>query len=132
MRVENNSNNNFKAKFFDTASMRQIAAYSQYRGKFGKLRQAAENISKDYMTTRLLVRTGINDKGFSYVTFSKYVPKDSVIVPRSIEDYKFIKDRTYTATKFIDPLKFAMEKIIKMGNNAPKNGIYRDTIVKNT
>lgn len=124
-----NNNTNFKAKFFQSEDLKEIVRYAESKGKIDKLLAAKNNISKNFMTTRILVETGYNEKLYPVVTFSKFIPKPTVVVPKSNEDFLFIRSKTYVANKIQNVYEFALEKIIKMGNNVPANKIYRNVVM---
>ena len=64
------------------------------------------------------------------ITFTRYVPKDNVIVPETMDDYNITKIKTYETTKTSNPIKFGLEKIIKLGNNAPYNNMFKEVVIK--
>lgn len=119
----------FKAKFFHSESLKQIADYAVEKGKFDKLNQSRKNIDKANLSTRLRVDIGENN-GIPFVTFSRFTLKNNVIVPNSMDDYNLTKVRLISASKPQNLLKFAYEKMIKLGNNAPNNNLYKDVVVK--
>ena len=120
----------FKAKFVRSESLTQVVEYAVEKGKFAKINQARKNIDTACLKTRLRVDIGVNDKGFPFVTFARLVAKPNVVVPQYTSDYKIEKIVEYVSEKKIDPCKFAFEKIVKMGNNAPKNKMYQNVVVK--
>ena len=129
MRLDNTNNNSFKAKFLNSESLRLVAEYSVEKGKFSKLNQARKNIDNAHLTTRLRFDMGENNE-IPFVTFTRYIPKTNVINPKSMADYKLVKTVKYEAGKKCNILKFALEKLIKLGNNAPKNNMYQNVVVK--
>ena len=129
MRLDNTNSNSFKAKFLNSESLRLVAEYSVEKGKFSNLNQARKNIDNAHLTTRLRFDMGENN-GIPFVTFTRYIPKTNVIIPKSMADYKLVKTVKYEAAKKCNILKFALEKLIKLGNNAPKNNMYQNVVVK--
>ena len=130
MEIKNfNSNLYFQAKFLDSADMRSIAQYAVEKGKFNKLNNARKNIESAYLRTRLSV--DIFDKnGKPCIRFTRYVPKRFVVVPKNYEDYQIKSVIEYTSSKKCNPLKFALEKIVKMGQGVPNNRIFKNVVVK--
>ena len=132
MEIRNYQNNykpNFGAKFLHSESLKQIAEYAVEHGKFDKLNQARKDIGRSNLVTRIKVDIGVNDKGFPFITFTRYEPKRSVLIAQSVDDYTITKVTTCETTKKENVLKFAFEKILKMSNDAPKNNLYRRVVV---
>ncbi len=119
----------FQAKFLNSEALKQIAGYAVEHGKFDKLNQARKNIDTACLQTRLRVDIG-DDGGKPCVTFTRYKPKNSVIVAKSMDDLKIDKVSLFKSDKKQNILKFAFEKIIKLGNNAPKNNMYKNVVIK--
>lgn len=119
-----NQSPNFTAKFFHSDSLKQVAEYSVEHGKFEKLNQARKNIDKTYLQTRFLVNIGEQD-GKPFVTFDSFAPKRHIIVPKSMDDYRAISSIKIVSEKKMNPLKFALQKIIKLGNSAPDNKMFQ-------
>lgn len=122
------SDTNFKAKFFHSESLKQVADYAVEKGKFQKLNQARKNIDMSNLTTRLRFDYG-ELNGRPFVTFARYDLKPGVIVPESLEDYKEPKVYLIQSSKKENVLKFALERLIKMGNNAPNNKLYKHVVL---
>lgn len=136
MKITHNNNNyksnckqNFKAKFLNSASLKLVADYTVEHGKFDKLNQARKNIDSAYLQTRIRVDIGETKKGFPLVSFTRFSPKPNVAVAKTFDDYKQSKVTIFESSKNVNPLKFALEKIIKMGNNAPHNNMYKKVVV---
>lgn len=121
-------NQNFKAKFLKSESLKLVADYAVEKGKFDKLNQARKNIDMANLTTRLRFDIGEID-GKPFVTFARYDLKPDIIVPKSLEDYKAPKYFIYQSSKKENILKFALERLIKLGNNAPQNKMYKHVIM---
>ena len=119
---------NFQAKFLHSESLKQVADYAVEKGKFSQLNHARKNIDKSFFTTRLRFDFGEIDSK-PYVTFTRYDLKPGVIVPQSLEDYKAPKYYTFQSNKKCNPLKFALEQILKMGRSAPKNNMYKQVVI---
>lgn len=124
-----NYRQNFKAKFLTSESLKLVANYAVEHGKFDKLNQARKNIDSSFLQTRIRVDIGETKKGFPLVSFTRFSPKSNVAVAKTFDDYKQSKVTIFESSKKMNPLKFAMEKIIKMGNNAPHNNMYKKVVV---
>ena len=126
MIINNNSNINFEAKFLKSESLKNVADYALEKGKFDKLNNARCNIDKAALTKR--IKMDIIDKdGYPTVIFTKYEPRARSL-GLSIDEYIPTKQIQRTSTKKMNPLKYALELIIKLGNNAPNNKMYRNLI----
>ncbi len=120
---------NFKAKFLHSESLKLVADYAVAHGKFNKLNAARKNIDNAYLQTRLRVDIG-EKEGLPFVSFTRFKPKATTIVVNKLEDLKQDKVTIFTSDKKQNVLKFALEKIIKLGNNAPDNNMYKNVVVK--
>ncbi len=126
-----NSQNNvlsFRARFFNSESLRSVANYAAEHGKFEKLNNSRKNIEKYYFNRRLLVDIG-EKEGKPYITFTRFVQKPEVIVPKTMLDFKQDKVVTIQSEKRMNPLKFAFEKLVKLGNEAPKNNMFKNIVI---
>ena len=129
MEVNNNfSNINFQAKFVKSDSLNNIVNYAIEKGKFGKLNQARKNIDNAFLRTRLKVDIEYSGE-YPSVVFTKYEPARNKAGFQA-EDYIQTNRVTYTCkNKKNKPLDFALRTIIKMGNNAPNNKLYKSIVV---
>ena len=93
-----------------------------------KLNKARKNIDVSNLATRLRVDVGENN-GKPFVTFTRFDLKPNVIVPKSFDDYKPPKTFVYQSNKKCDMLKYALDRIIKLGNNAPRNKMYQSVVM---
>ncbi len=128
MQITNNTNTSFRAKFLDSESLRLVADYAVEHGKFDKLNAARKNIDKTCLQTRLRFDMGENN-GKPFVSFTKFVPKKNVLVANSMDDFVASKSVVCESSKKMNLLKFALEKIIKLGNNAPNNKMYKSVVL---
>lgn len=119
---------NFNAKFFHSESLKQVADYAVEKGKFQKLNQARKNIDSANLTTRLRFDYG-EVEGRPFVTFARYDLKSGVVVPKTLDDYKAPKIYLFQSCKKGNVLKFAFERIVKLGNSAPNNKMYRQVVM---
>jgi hypothetical protein len=133
MRINNTTsiNPNFSAKFFYSDSLKQVADYAVEKGKFDKLNSARKSIDSRCVTTRIKLEAGLNSKGFAKLVFFKYLPKQGVIIPKTMEDYVLVKTTTYNSNIEKNPLKMALSKIIKMGNNNANNNTFKLIVIDN-
>ncbi len=120
------NNSNFQAKFLKTDSLTDVVKYAIEKGKFDKLNQARKNIDKAALTKRIKMDICYTND-YPTVIFTKYeIPNFSRGL--SLDEYIPTKQVTFISSKKMNPLKFALEKIIKLGNNAPENKMYKNLI----
>lgn len=129
MNVQNTNKQTFTAKFLYSDSLKRVADYAVKHNQFDRLNQARKNIDNVLLTTRVKLDISESANGRPVVSFTTYKPKKSVLVAYSFDDYVEVKKTTYAASKNCNPFKFALEKIIKLGNSAPKNKMYK-TVIK--
>jgi hypothetical protein len=134
MRISNNYTNynkpSFGAKFFHSESLKNLVEYSVEHGKFDRINQARKSIDNAYLTTRLRMDISTNDSNNPIVIFTRYKLKNDVIVPTSMDDYKVDKTIEFVSAGTENPLKYALNKLIKLGNGAPNNNMYKDVVIK--
>lgn len=129
MEVKNyNSNIQFQAKFLKSDSLTDIVNYAVEHGKFDKLNKARKNIDNAYLRYRLKVQLCFTD-GKPTVIISRYEPPKRKFV-MSLDDYELTAQTEFIAKKQRNPLKFALEKLIELGNNAPNNNMYKKVVVE--
>ena len=127
MKIQKTSNINFQAKFLKSDSLQQVVNYAIERGKFDKLNTARKNIDNTHFSTRLMVDVG-DDEGRPFVSFTRYNLKPNAPLNYTMEDFRQEKTTVFKSSVKMNPLKFALEKIIKMGNDAPHNNIYKKVV----
>lgn len=134
MHIQNNFNTpqytpNFQAKFLHSKSLEQVAQYAVEHGKFDKLNQARKNIESAHLPKRLILDIDKNKEGNTVIRFTRLTPRKSVLIPTKMEDYSIKKVKEYICYNKTNPLKVALEKIIKLGNDVPNNKMYKDVVV---
>ena len=122
------TNQHFGARFLDSPHLRDIVADSVQKGKFDKINQARKNIGLQDLKIRLKVDLCYTD-GKPTIIFSRYEPKKNVLIPQSMDDYVLTAITEFTSAKNNEGiLKFARRMIVKMGNNAPENNMYKKVV----
>lgn len=119
----------FQAKYLNSESLKLVADYAVEHGKFDKLNQARKNIDKSALQTRLRFDLGEKD-GKPFVTFTRYKLKPASIIVKNMDDLVMDKVTVFQSEKKVNPLKFALEKLIKIGNDAPKNKMFQNVVIK--
>ena len=122
---------NFQAKFLHSQSLKDIVEYAVEHDKFDKLNISRKMIDARHLKARLLVDLAVDDKGCPFMKVTKYLPnKNSSSVANSMDDYYVAKVSTITTTKKMNPLKFGLEKLIKMGNNHADNKLFERVVLR--
>jgi len=121
---------NFQAKFIHSESLEKIAKFSVKYNMFDKLYRMKNNIGRAHLKTRLRVDAGITSDGYAQVTFTRYYPKYRTFIARTMNDFRVVKTITYISDKKDNPIWYAMNKIIEMGQNAPYNDLFKEIVVK--
>lgn len=122
-----NSNINFQAKFLKSGSLYDIASYAVDHGKFDELNQARKNIDKALLSRRLRVQICYTDDKPTLI-ISRYEPiKGSVAL--TTDDYELTAQTEFIANKRMNPLKYGLQILLQLGNNAPHNNIYKKVVI---
>lgn len=134
MHIQNNISSSqykpqFQAKFLYSNDLKKVAEYAVAHNKFDKLNQARKNIESAHFQKRLLLEIDKNKEGNTVVRFTRLCPRRTVVFPTKLEDYSIKKVKEYICYNKTNPLKVALAKIIKLGNNAPHNKMYKDVVV---
>lgn len=124
---KNYSNVNFQAKFVKSDSLYDIVNYAIENGKFDKLNQARKNIDNAYLMTKLKVDIFYSNNRPT-LAITKYEPKhhrsglySDDYIPTNHVEFECQKPKA-------NPVAYALKILIKMGNNAPNNHIYKDVV----
>lgn len=117
----------FGAKFLNTDAINKVAKYALENGKFEKLNNARKNIeSYDYFS-KIGVEIKENLKsGQKEFEFTTYTPEYTVKSGKLLTQYKIHKNK-FPSQK-ANYLKEIYEIIIKMGNSAPQNKLYKKIV----
>ena len=126
MRVTNSYSPNFSAKFIPSDDLQKITKYALEHGRAEQLAQAHKNISKSHIGTKLDVTVGQTTVGYPKVEFTRITPNKELSVQEGLDASKSV---VYASGKMIDPFKFALQQILKMGNNAPENKTFQQIVV---
>lgn len=118
---------NFQAKFLYSESLKMIADYTVERGKFERLNNSRKNISKHYLKHR--IRVDIGEKtGKPFIAFTHFIPKPEVITPASMNDFIIGKTVVLQCEQYKNVLKYALEKVVKLGNNDTNNKLFKQVM----
>lgn len=122
----------FQAKFFHSQALEDIVKYAVEKEKFDQLNISRKMIDSRHLKARLLVDLSTNEQGCPVMTITKYLPNRNITTSATLEDYHVAKVSTIETTKKMNPLKFGLEKLIKMGNNFANNKLFERIVLRNT
>ncbi|MBE7713484.1 MAG: hypothetical protein E7Z87_07055 [Cyanobacteria bacterium SIG26] len=128
--TQNHQNINFKAKFLHSQDLENIVKYSIKKGKFEKLNIARKMIDERHLKARLMVELSTNENGLPIMTITKFLPNKNITTAATINDYHIAKTTKLESGKKMNPLKFGLEKLIKMGNNHADNKLFERVVLK--
>ena len=120
---------NFKAKILYNNALKQINEKAAEIGQFENLKIAKRNIAMHDNNIGLLIDIGENN-GKPFVSFSKYVPRKKVKSPKTFDDFKLAITETFEAGRHYNPVEFALSKLLKLGNDAPNNNMYKKIFIE--
>lgn len=126
----NNPNINFNAKFVKSDSLKDVVNYAIEHGQFDRLNKARKELDSSYkgLRTRLKLDIYYNDD-YPTVIFSRFEPKKNSL-GISEKDYELTAQTEHVSSKKMNALKFALERIIKLANNAPDNKLYKKVVLE--
>ena len=120
----------FQAKFIHTDDLKNVVEYAVKHNKFDKLNESRKNIDKAYLQHRIRFELSQYPDGRPYVIFTRYAPKKNAKIIRTEEDYIKSEPLIYESSKVMNPLKYGLLKLIKLGNNAPYNRMYEKVVIR--
>lgn len=130
MQVDKINPTAFQAKFIHTESLKDVVEYAVKHNKFDKLNEARKNIDSAYIPYRIRFELFKYPDGRPYVIFTRYVPKNDNKIIRTEEDYIKSEPLIYECSKVMNPLKYGLLKLIKLGQNAPHNRMYEKVVIR--
>lgn len=128
MYIQSTNDINFKAKFIRNESYDDVMRYAIKRNKYEILNSALKNI--DNIRKDTFIRMDICYTGeYPTVVFSRFDRGWDPISQKATDKYIQKKQVDYISSKRGNPIKFAYEKIIKLGNNAPNNKMFQEVVI---
>ena len=121
--------NNFKAKFLYSDSLKRVVEYSVEHNKFDKLNEARKKINLQDLRIRIKVDIGKSQDGFPFIIFYRYKPKNGIVVPQNENDYDISNPIKYISGKKIATEKFALNELLKLSHSAPQNNMYKRIVI---
>ena len=129
MNIQSNSNLCFNAKIINNQSYNDVVRYALEHNKIPRLKSTLDNIDRIRKDT--LIEMNICYTGeYPTVVFSRYEKGWNKILKEQTDNYVLKRQVDYISTKKENPLKFALSRLIKMGNDAPNNKIYQEVVIK--
>ena len=129
MNIQLNNNIGFNAKIIPNNTYEAVLDYAVQHNKAERFFEALKNIDKTRKNT--FIQMDVCYTGdFPTVVFSRYEngwdklsqsPTDYLVVKRQVD---------YISNKKENPLKYAFNRLIKLGNDAPNNKMYQEVVIK--
>ena len=132
MKITNtNSNPNFGASLTHSKDMLRIVQYAKNNSQdLKKLLDAERNINKQDCYTRLNLELFETKDGFPFILFTRFIPKKGVKLSQGNEkDFINYEPIFVQSKKHIDPFKFGLDMILRLGYNSPNNKIYQRIVL---
>ena len=120
----------FKAKFIHTDDLENVVKYAVKHNKFDKLNEARKNIDSTFLQHRIRFELFEYPDGRPYVIFTRYAPKKDAKIIRTEDDYIKSEPLIYECSKVMNPLKYGLLKLLKLGNGAPHNRMYEKIVIR--
>lgn len=126
MQIENTKNyQTFGAKFTNTETLHKVVDYAISKNKFNKLNTARKNIEKTDCFTKVAVDL-VEDADKTIFRFTTYKPQYSSKNGKLVTTYKVSEFERQASKNNV--IKELFEYLVKMGNNAPENKIYKHIV----
>ena len=126
--TSNNYSPACKAKFFYTDDLKNVVQHAIDTNRFDKLNFARKRIDNAYLTKRIKFELQMHPEGYPIAVFTTYTPKKGVKIPKKMSDYLESEPFMFPAFRNIKPVRFGLEMIIKLSNNAPNNRLYQKIV----
>ena len=126
MQIENTKNHQtFGAKFTNTETLHKVVDYAISKNKFNKLNTARKHIEKNDFFTKIAVDL-VEDSEKKIFRFTTYKPQYSSKNGKLVTTYKVSEFERQASKNNV--IKALFEYLVKMGNNAPENKIYKHIV----
>lgn len=128
MNIQQMNNTCFQAKIINNDSYNDVMKYALGHNKFARFTKTLENIDKIRKDT--FVKMDICYTGdYPTVVFSRYEKGWNKELHTPTEDYVLKRQVDFISTKKENPVKYALSKLIKLGNDAPNNKMYQEVVI---
>ncbi len=129
MNIQPNNNLSFNAKIIHNQSYEEVVKYALEHNKMTRLISTLNNIDKIRKDTFLemnICYTG----DYPSIVFSRYERGWNKVLQEATDDYVLKRQVDYISTKKENPVKYALSRLIKLGNDAPNNKMYQEVVIK--
>jgi hypothetical protein len=129
MNIQPNNNLSFNAKIIHNQSYEEVVKYALEHNKMTRLISTLNNIDKIRKDTFLemnICYTG----DYPSIVFSRYERGWNKVLQEETDDYVLKRQVDYISTKKENPVKYALSRLIKLGNDAPNNKMYQEVVIK--
>ena len=129
MNIQPANSVNFNAKIINNDSYKDVMRYALEHNKMTKFIKTLENIDKIRKETRIKMDICYTDK-YPTVVFSRYERGWNPELRQYTDDFVLKRQVDYISTKKENPVKFALSRLIKIGNDAPNNKMFKEVVIK--
>ena len=120
---------NFGVKFVTNDDFIDVISYAMEHKKSDKLIQSLSNMDKKFKDTIVEMNICYTDKNPTLV-FSRYIPGWNKTLKQPTGQYVLRRQVDYESENpKINPLKFALNKLIRMGQNRANNKMFDNIVV---
>jgi len=128
MNIQPINNINFNAKIVNNESYNDVMKYALEHNKLTRFTKTLENIDKIRKDT--YIKMDICYTGdYPTVVFSRYEKGWNKVLQEPTDYYVLKRQVDYISTKRENPVKFALGKLIKLGNDAPNNKMFQEVVI---
>ena len=129
MNIKSCDNLSFNAKIVPNSSYNQVMDYAVQHGKAAKLFEALENIDRIRHDT-LIEMNVCYTENYPTVVFSRYEKGWNKVLQEPTDYFVIKRQVDYISDKKENPLKYALSRLIKLGNDAPNNKMFQEVVIK--
>ena len=129
MNIQQNSNLSFNAKIVNNKTYDEVMKFALEHNKMTRLLSTLSNIDKIRKDTYIKMDICYTGE-YPSVVFSRYEKGWDRSLQMPTEDYILKRQVDYISTKKENPVKFALSRLIKLGNDAPNNKMYQEVVIK--
>lgn len=129
MNIQQNSNLSFNAKIVNNKTYDEVMKFALEHNKMTRLLSTLSNIDKIRKDTYIKMDICYTGE-YPSVVFSRYEKGWNRSLQMPTEDYILKRQVDYISTKKENPVKFALSRLIKLGNDAPNNKMYQEVVIK--
>ena len=126
----NNNQPQFRAKFIDTPSLREVAQWAVENGKFDILNDARKKIDYSAVKIRIHLSLGTDLEGYPIAIFRRYYPKFNAPAKNPTPDEFVISGPiVYQSRRKVNPRAYGFGKIVQMSQNVYENKMFKEIVL---